>query len=248
MEYPLFFAPPENLADGLIHLPAAEARHAVTVMRLKPPALVIVVDGLGTAYRGELVSATRRKVMIRVHSEQRNFGEPTVRVTLAAGLSTGGKFDTVVQNGTELGVKRFVPIVAEKSKVRLDDPKRARARVNRLERVALAAIKQCHRAYRPEIALPTTLIDFLREQDNVSLKLMFHQSAEAQPIETVDMDKTTKRVTLLIGPESGFSNEEACLAVEAGFIPISLGQRILRTETAGPAAVALVMQRLGEFR
>ena len=229
-------------------MPPQEARHAVVSMRLRPPALVVVVDGLGTARRGELITASPRKVVVRVHSEQRSFGEPAVRLTLAAGLSAGKKFDSVVQYGTELGVKRFVPIVAARSKVRIEDPRRARARVARLERVALAAIKQCRRAYRPDIALPASLSDFLAEQDAQGLKLVFHPSAEALPLDRIDMDKGRKRLTVLVGPESGFSEDEAYAAVEAGFSPVSLGQRILRAEAAGPVAVALVMQRLGELR
>ncbi len=248
MDLPIFYAPPENILDGLIQLPSTEARHAITIMRLRPGSLVLVVDGLGTAYRGELVKTSPRKVVIRIHAEQRSFGEPTVRMTLAAGLSTGQKFDLVVQTGTELGVKRFVPIIAEKSKVRFEDAGRGRARAARLERVALAAIKQCRRAYRPEIALPTLLQDFLDEQAGEDIRFIFHPSAQARPFERVEMSENSKRVTLLVGPESGFSDEEVHGAVESGFVPVSLGQRILRTEAAGPAVVALVMQRLGEFR
>jgi 16S rRNA (uracil1498-N3)-methyltransferase len=244
---PVLYAPPENIQDGLISLPKTEAHHAASVMRLKRASLVIVVDGLGTAYRSELVHVTGKKVIARIHAEQRNFGEPGVRLTLASGLSAGHKFDTTVEKGTELGVKRFVPILAERSKVRMDDPKRAGSRVKRLERVALAAMKQCRRSYRPDIALPTNLSAFLREQEESDLKLLFHLSPQATALEQIDGALGPKRITVLIGPESGFSGEEVDQACCAGFRQVGLGQRILRTETAGPVAVALLLQRLGEF-
>ncbi|HUV30248.1 MAG TPA: 16S rRNA (uracil(1498)-N(3))-methyltransferase [Acidobacteriota bacterium] len=247
MQPPVFYAPPECRVEGMIHLPESEARHAAAVLRLVPASTVIVIDGLGTACRGELVEVSRRKATVRVHAEHRNFGEPGVRLTLAAGMSTGDKFDSVVQKGTELGVKRFVPILAEKSKVTVTDPGRARTRVRRLEKVALAAAKQCRRAYRPEIALPTDFLKFLGEQDEESLKLLFHTGSDAVPFQSVDLAADTRRVTLLVGPESGFSDDEARQARQAGFRQVALGARILRTETAGPVAVALVMQRLGEF-
>jgi len=247
---PVFYAPPEAVVESIITLPEAEARHAVKVMRLHEADMVLVVDGLGTAYRGEISHIAPRKpaVTIRVHHVLRNFGEPSVRLTLAAGLSSGEKFDTVIQKGTELGVKRFVPIVTGKAKVRLDDPKRAAARVRRLEKVALAAIKQARRAYRPDIALPAALAAFLAETDADAANLLFHPSTTARPFEADLIPADITRVSLLVGPESGFSEDEVRLAVEAGFTAVSLGPRILRAETAGPVVCALVMNALGELR
>ena len=156
----------------MIALPAAEAHHAVAVMRLQEGERVIVVDGCGMAVRGEIVRASKNRVDVKPHADIRNFGEPSVRLTLAAGLSAGEKFDTVVEKGTELGVKRFVPIISEKSRVKLAEPSKAAARRTRLEKVALAAMKQCRRSYRPEIATPLTLRQFLEEtEDRKSTRL-----------------------------------------------------------------------------
>ncbi len=248
MQPPIFFAPSENRQGDLIVLPADEARHASRVLRLSAGAIVIVIDGLGGACRAEITSTTSRKTSVHVHSELRDFGEATVRLTLAAGLSAGSKFDSVVQRGTELGVKRFVPLITEKSKIKMDDPRRARSRVTRLGKVALAAIKQCRRSYLPEIAVPTSLGGFLSEFDAGDRGLIFHPSGKARAVADLPLDAGLKRVTLLVGPESGFSDEEVESAVEAGFTPVSLGDRVLRTETAGPVAVALLMDRLGELR
>ncbi|MCP4684295.1 MAG: 16S rRNA (uracil(1498)-N(3))-methyltransferase [bacterium] len=248
MQPPIFYSPPENRDGDLIALPPGEARHASKVMRLAAGAIVIVIDGLGSACRGEIAASSARKTSVRVHSDLRDFGEATVRLTLAAGLSAASKFDSVVQRGTELGVKRFVPLITEKSKIRMDDPRRARSRVTRLRKVALAATKQCRRAYLPEIALPTTFADFLGEFDTDDTGLIFHPIRKAEALADVPLGNNLKRLTLLVGPEAGFSDDEVALAAEAGIRPVRLGERVLRTETAGPVAVALAMDRLGELR
>ena len=209
---------------------------------------MIVVDGCGMAVRGEIVVISKKSVEVRIHTEIRNFGEPMVRLTLAAGLSAGEKFDTVVEKGTELGVKRFVPIISEKSKVKLDDPTRAAARRSRLEKVALAAMKQCRRSYRPEIATPLTLRQFLEETDRHDKNFAFVPSETARPLEAASLGTDVQRISLLVGPEAGFSQAEIGYIVNAGFVPLSLGPRILRTETAAPAATALVMHCLVELK
>jgi len=249
MELPIFYCPPELRRDDIVQLPDEEGHHALSVMRLTQADRVIVVDGVGTAYRGEIARIVGgKKVEVRLHLEIRNFGEPAVVLTLVAGLSVGSKFDTVVQEGTELGVKRFVPIISERSKVKLDDPKKASAKIRRLERVALAAIKQCRRSYRPDISLPVSFAEYMKQADSEDLKLIFQPGDRVPSLEQIRVDAQTKRITALVGPESGFTPDEADLAGKAGFISISLGPRILRTETAGPVACALVMNMLGELR
>jgi 16S rRNA (uracil1498-N3)-methyltransferase len=183
-----------------------------------------------------------------VVSQVRNFGEPTVRLTLASGLSTGGKFDSVVDQATQLGVSRLVPVLGEKGRVKPEDPVRLQRRVTRWERVALAAMKQARRCVRPAISAPRSLADYLAEGDQGDLKIIFHPGAGQPTIDDLTGSGYRRRVSLLVGPESGFSEEEVALATSRGFRPAGLGRRILRTETAGPTACALVMHLLGELR
>ncbi|MBN1212878.1 MAG: 16S rRNA (uracil(1498)-N(3))-methyltransferase [candidate division Zixibacteria bacterium] len=248
MDTPIFYAPPKNINGEEIILPGDESRHALKVLRLKKGDRVLVVDGLGQAYRGEIRTAGTSAVKVQVHSTIRNFGEPAVRLTLAAGMSAGTKFDAIVEKGTELGVKRFVPVVSEKSKIKLEEPRRVKNRLARLERVALAAVKQCRRSYRPDISTPVTFVEYLKEYDPEALNLIFTPDKNARPLEKIPFDGDRKRVNLLVGPEAGFSPDETAAAVQTGFLPVSLGERILRTETAGPAVCTLVMYRLGELR
>ncbi|MCK4631630.1 MAG: 16S rRNA (uracil(1498)-N(3))-methyltransferase [candidate division Zixibacteria bacterium] len=248
MEPPVFYAPPESFEGDDVSLSADESRHATRVMRLTLGAQVIVIDGLGSAWRGTISRVGPRKpVEVRLHAEVRNFGEPAVILTLAAGLSSGSKFDTVVEKGTELGVKRFVPLLTEKSMVKVEDPRRGRSRRTRLEKVALAAIKQCRRSYRPEVTVPTKFSDYLSETETDSINLIFHPSASRETLNDILAGQKPRRVSLLLGPEAGFSEDELEAAVKAGYTLVSLGERILRTENAAPTATALVMNLLGEL-
>jgi 16S rRNA (uracil1498-N3)-methyltransferase len=245
---PVFYAPPENRDGDRVVLPADEAKHCLRVMRLEPGAVVMVVDGLGMACRGEIEPVSGREVTVKILSDLRGFGEPSIRLTLAAGLSVGAKFDSVVQRGTELGVSRFVPILTEKSKVTVEEPGRAKTKLSRWRNVAAAAMKQCRRSYIPEIAAPTPFKLFLKQFERADTGIIFHPGERIPALEQIALPADLKRITVVVGPESGFSDAEVALAEQVGFQRVGLGRRILRTETAGPVAVALVMARLGEFR
>jgi len=244
---PIFYAPPEAIEGETITLDEQESRHAGIVLRLNEGSAVIVVDGLGTAYRGAIEKSSKKKTIVRTHATIRNFGEPEAVVTLAAGLSTGTKFDTVVEKATELGVKRIVPLLCEKGTVKATDESRARARRTRLEKVALAAMKQCRRAYRPEISLPIAFNDFITAVDPDQFRVIFHPDKNQARISNLFLNESPKRIGLIVGPESGFSADEIDLAQTHGIKTVSLGERILRTETAAPTILALVMNRIGEL-
>lgn len=248
MQPPLFCVSPDEILSDKIHLPEDEAHHATKVLRLKAGAAVVLVDGQGTARRGAVVSVRSGRVVVEGQGVIRNFGEPAVKLTLAAGLSAGSKLDSIVQKGTELGVSRFVPIQTLKSKVKLEETSRARRRVVRLERVALAAMKQCRRSFRPEVSLPVSLPEFLSETNHDDIRLVFHPAYTGTALSELSLDSSARRATLLIGPESGFDEEEISAALAAGFLCVNLGERILRTETAAPIACALLLDSLGEFR
>lgn len=248
MDAPFFYAPPDDIDEDLITLPSNDSKHARTVLRLKKGDLIVVADALGQAYTAGIEKLGLREVTARIVSTHRNLGEPLVRLTLAAGLSTASKFDTLVQKGTEVGVSRFVPLISDKSKVKIEEPKKARAKTSRLERVALAAMKQARRSYRPDIAAPISFAEFVASQPEDDYRMIFHPAAEGVGFSELTIPEDTRRVTIAVGPESGFSSEEVSLAVGAGFHAVSLGDRILRTETAGPVISALLLARLGEFR
>ena len=248
MEIPVFFAPPGAFQSENIILPKAEAHHARTVLRLKKNSQVIVVDGLGKAFRGTITNLISRKdTVVEIQNEIRGFGEPFANVTLAAGLAEGFKFDEVVQKCTELGIKKFVPLVTERSKIKMTAAAKFDNKLKRLKRVALGAMKQCRRSFCPQILPVMKYADFLNSENENSCKIIFHPLKKRRLTDPGKLLKNCKNVTILIGPESGFTDSEVESALEKEFVPISLGERILRTENAGSVACALVMYWLGEL-
>jgi 16S rRNA (uracil1498-N3)-methyltransferase len=248
MEPFVFYAPPESVNGEVIVLPKDEAHHAKNVLRLKEDSQVVVVDGLGMAYRGSLSGLSgRQDAVVNVQNVIRNFGEPFVKLTLAAGFSEGYKFDNVVSQGTEVGVSAFIPVITEKSKMKIGSTSKAAARTKRLERVALSAMKQCRRSFCPSIAPFVKFDEFLESIDQSSLNLMFHPEAAGNSFNRREEIGSFKKVNVLVGPESGFSDAEVEKAIATGFKTVTMGRRWMRAETAAPVASALVLSWFGEL-
>lgn len=248
MEPFVFYAPPESINGEVIILPRDEGHHARNVIRLKENSQVVVVDGLGTAYRGTLcTTGVKTETTVRVQNIVRNYGEPFVKLTLAAGLSEGFKFDNVVQQGTEVGVSAFVPVITEKSKMKIGDAAKAATRIKRLERVAMSSMKQCRRSFCPAIYSFVNFNDFIATVAKDSLKLLFHPESAGNSFDRKENIGRVKDVTVLVGPESGFTDAEIEKAILSGFKTLTMGPRWMRAETAAPVASALVLSWFGEL-
>jgi 16S rRNA (uracil1498-N3)-methyltransferase len=217
-------------------------------MRLEAGDMVIIVDGMGNGYRAEIVRRSRSELECRLINRIRRFGEPSKAVRLAAGLSTGYKFAEVIERATEIGISAFVPLLTKKSLVKIDDEKRRTNKATRWNKVAIAAMKQARRSLLPVIEKPLAFDDFLKRLDKDEIKILFDPQNGGESLENALRFEAAERITLIIGPESGFSREEVAAAREAGCRVVSLGQRILRTENASPSAAAIVMFLLNELR
>ena len=243
----VFYVLPDRIGEEAVFIDGPEAHHLSKVMRVKKGEPIVVVDGAGNAYRCEVEKIDKKGVIGKILTRSRNFGEPLTRVTLAAGLSVGYKFDDVIQRATELGVARFVPLITEKSKVKIDDEKKAKTKLTRWTKIAVASIKQCGRAYLPVIETPVTMTKFLETSEDLGRMLIFDPNSGGLPIQQLELTRENGGLTVLVGPESGFSRAEIDLALEKGAEIVSLGDRILRTENAAPTALAVIMYTLGEF-
>jgi 16S rRNA (uracil1498-N3)-methyltransferase len=244
---PVFYTQPENVHADSLEISGEEGRHIHRVMRLGKGDPLTVVDGIGNGYRCEISKICKGKITAGIISRIRNLGEPSVHMTLAAGLSTGSKFDDLIQKGTELGVSRFIPLLTDKSKLTLDKGSRLTNRLRRWKKVAVASMKQSCRSVLPEIESPVEFASVLEHFSDLGERLLFDPSGD-ETIYNLKPVVGNNRYTIFIGPESGFSHGELTLAEERSIKAISLGERILRTENAAPVAIALVMQYLGEFR
>ena len=233
MMNPRFFCPQPLAPRSLAGLPAAAAHHAVRVLRLGVGDAVTLFNGEGGEYPGRLVEAGR-SARVELDEWLPVERESPFDITLAQALPSGDRMDFVVQKAVELGVARIQPLLAARSVVRLAGERAAR-RVDHLRQVAISACEQCGRNRLPEIAPILDLRQWLGQlaQDNEMQRLLLSPQGGRRPRELAG-----NRFLLLVGPEGGLDKEEAAAARLAGFADLSLGPRILRTETAGPAALA----------
>jgi len=238
-----FFAPPSafNFGKRTVMLTSDEARHLREVLRLKTGDEVQVFDGEGKEFRAAVSQARREFAELEIRDEiEAMRPESPLELTLAVALLKGEKFDLVVQKGTELGVKRVIPLVTRYADIKLRDESDAAKRVARWQRIALEAAKQSGRAVVPEVTPPLPFGSIIRENSC----LMFSERG-GQPLNT---DVKTTSITAIIGSEGGWSDEELHEAAAAGVPIVTLGGRVLRAETAAIATVALLQHRYGDLK
>jgi len=225
-----------------IVLPEAAARHAVTVLRLQPGDRLTVFNGAGGEYRASLVAVNKRETRARLTEYQAAERESPLRVTLALGISAGERMDYSLQKATELGVTAIAPLATERSVVKLSG-ERADKRLQHWQHVVISACEQCGRNRVPAVAPVRTLFAYLAEVDRDTRRLLLSPDA-ATPLKQVPRSTD---VVLLIGAEGGLAPSEYAAAKASGFEPVSLGPRILRTETAPLAALAVLQALWGDI-
>jgi len=205
----------------------------------------VLFNGDGNDYAAELIAVTPRDAHARILDSRLHPGESPLRITLAQALARGEKMDWIVQKATELGVAEIVPLVTTRSEVKLDES-RARKRLEHWRGVAISACEQSGRARVPAIATVQRLGEWLSSLDASAsaTRLALLPEGEAAVRELREIADT---VVLAIGPEGGFDENDSARLREAGFKGLRLGPRVLRTETAGMAAIAALQALYGDF-
>jgi len=248
-----FYAPPSAFSSGLdsVNLASDEARHLRDVLRLKPGDEVYVFDGGGKECQCRVEESQRDSARLKVGGEvEPARPESPLTLTLAIALLKGEKFDLVVQKATELGVSRVVPVITRHADIRLRDESDAVKRVARWQRIALEAAKQSGRAVVPEVDSPAafaSLIETSAAAPGVS-RLIFSERSGQSLTETVkEIPEKVTRMTVLVGSEGGWADEELAQARDAGWIMVTLGGRTLRAETAAITVAALIQHVYGDL-
>jgi 16S rRNA (uracil1498-N3)-methyltransferase len=233
------------LAEGkAFKLSGSAASHLSRVLRLEPGAELTLFNGQGGEYAATLTDLHGSTVTVRPHTHHKIERESPLTLTLIQSVARGEKMDWIVQKATELGVAQIIPVFTERTVVKLDTSQ-ALKRTDHWRGVAVSACEQCGRNRLPEIVQPLTLETLLRELPEAKEKqrLLLDPTSETR-IATLSSALLT---SLLIGPEGGLSDREREQASQAGFKGVSLGPRILRTETAGLAAITLLQGKFGDI-
>lgn len=225
-------------------LPEAAAYHVARVLRLRAGAPLTVFDGSGSDFRAEIVAIEGDRVRVRIGERSAGLRESPLAITLVQAVSRGERMDWTLQKATELGVRRIQPVLSARSVVRLDEQQAAR-KLRHWQAIVAGACEQCGRSVLPEVRAPLDLRRFLAESPREGQRLVL---SPAGPASLAGLASTAARVELLIGPEGGLDDAEIEAAQRAGFAPVRLGPRVLRTETAGIVALTVLQALWGDLQ
>jgi len=232
------------------------AHHLINVLRLRSGHMLTVFNGDGFDYIGTISKIEKRQVWFTAEASQSiEHRESVLKTHLGQAISKGEKMDFVIQKSVELGVTEITPLITEYCNIKLDEERRSK-RHEHWQRVAISAAEQSGRPFVPKIHPPCLLSDFLtqaqsEDQNIPALKLIFH-CRHAKPFSEIlnlnkNINNNIKNTYLIIGPEGGFTDKEIANAGISGFQPITLGPRILRTETAPITALSLLQFYFGDL-
>ena len=237
------YIPGDMPVHGVLDVPADQAHHVAHVLRLAAGDPLTIFDGAGLEYAAVIQRVTKSGVTVTIGDPQLVDRESPLAITLAQGISSGERMDYTIQKAVELGVHAVQPISAERSVVRLSAERAAR-RVHHWQAVAVAACEQCGRNRVPEVLPVASLGAWLATLAPDTMKLTLAPGAESTLHE---LERPNAAIALLVGPEGGLAPREREDAAHAGFKPLRLGPRTLRTETAALAAMAAMQAVWGDF-
>lgn len=240
-----FFTEPENIGEDSIRIVGNDVNHIKNVLRMKPGEEILISNKKDKDYRCRIRTITQQEVEAEILSADENGTELPVRIHLYQGLPKSDKMELIIQKAVELGVYRIIPVVTARTIVKLD-AKKEESRIRRWNTISESAAKQSKRILIPEVAPVMSLKQALEDAGEFSLRLLPYENAKGMA-ETRNLFggiRPGTDVAVFIGPEGGFEEAEAAYAASQGAFPITLGKRILRTETAGMAVLAMLVYQL----
>lgn len=242
-----FFVAKSGFEGESVRLSAEQAHQVCHVLRLKAGDAIVVLDGAGNEYDVTLTTALGRQVSGRIMQKRQATGEPAVEIALFQSLLAREKFEWVLQKGTEVGVSRFVPVQTERTLLRTRhiEPKK----MVRWQRIVVEAAEQSHRGRVPQIEEAIAWTQAIAQLGGFDRALIASTSGDTVPLKQAlrPDGKTPGSIAILIGPEGGFSDAETAQARDSGAVAITLGPRILRTETAAIVIPALILHELANM-
>lgn len=239
----VFVEPPVTPGKPLV-VEGSAANHITRVLRLRSGDALTVFDGTGGEFDAKIEEFRKDSVLVAVEEHRTLDRESPLPLTLAQGISRGERMDWIIQKATELGASRIVPVFTKRSVVRLDE-RQAERKLQHWRAIAIAACEQCGRNRIPELPAPVDVFDLLATPDTPGhTRLLLSPTGD---LRIDDLKDVGKGVTVLIGPEGGLEDVEHDTAINAGFQPVRLGPRILRTETAAIAALTIIQRYFGDL-
>ena len=240
-----FFVTPQQISGDKIRIEGGDVNHMKNVLRMKLHEKAEISDGESRTYLCEVEAYEEDVAVLHILEEMEADTEPASQLYLFQGLPKSDKMELIVQKAVELGVYQVIPVAMKRSVVRLDDKKAAK-KADRWNSIAESAAKQAGRSRIPEVTMPLSYNEALKMAEELDVTLLPYELAGGMEVtrEVIRQIKSGQSVGIFIGPEGGFEPEEVDAAVSMGAKVITLGRRILRTETAGLATLAVLMFEL----
>lgn len=243
-------------SHGRITITGEDVKHIRNVLRSVPGDALELSDGAGTDFDVTIESIEKENIITRINGSGSNRTESPIDITLFQGIPKADKMDFIIQKCVELGVNRIVPVMTVRTVVKFDNAKDAAAKAARWQRIALEAAKQCDRGIVPAVDVPVRFAEALKLAGSSPLRFIPYEEEtggnlrthlEKAKAENFAEGRQRVKIAIFIGPEGGFASEEVAKAAESGFVSVTLGPRILRTETAGIAVVSIIGYELGDM-
>lgn len=241
-----FFVSAEQVRYPNIHINGEDVDHIVKVLRLKNGDKIQICDGNGKEYICEIIKCDKKEVACKIIESFDNETEAPINITLYQGLPKSQKMDLIVQKCVEIGVVRIVPVITKRVVVKVEG-KDLKNKIERWQRIAYEAAKQSNRGIVPAVSNIMDFEDAIEEMKQKDLVVVPYEREKERSIKDIRDRKDIKNIAIFIGPEGGFEEEEIENCLDIGAIPITLGPRILRTETAGFVTSALILYELGDL-
>ena len=241
-----FFVDSSNIVDKNVNIIGDDVKHIYKVLRLSVGDIVAINDCNGNEFVGKLEEINKKEVKVKIIEKLEESNEAPVSITLYQGMPKGSKMDLIVQKGTEIGITKFQPIITERVDVAFEEYKK----LDRLKRIILEACKQSKRSIIPTINEPIKFEKVKEELKEYDLVVVPYERADKYGIKSLCRNipkENIKNIAVVIGPEGGFEEEEIEELKNIGAEIVTLGKRILRTETAGFVATSLLCYELGDM-
>ena len=239
-----FYIEKSDITENIATITGEEAQHISRVLRMKKGDEVTLCDGEGMFYEAVLSDFSDKTVTAEISSSRKAETEPEVELTIFQGVPKNPKLETIVQKLTEIGAVRIVPVDTKRAVAKLDKS----AKVDRLRKIAREAAKQSKRGIVPEVMDAMNFKNAVKLASEADLSIIAYEEEVETSLKMALAGKTPKTVSVMIGPEGGFEKDEVELARENGLVSVTLGKRILRTETAPLVISAAVLYELGEMQ
>lgn len=241
-----FFTDASHINNGVINITGDDVSHITKVLRLREGDEISVCDKQGTDYICTVADILKDAVTAEIKQSSPSKTESNINITLYQGIAKGDKMDYIIQKCVELGVNAFVPVVTKRTVVKISDGGK---KTSRWQKIAAEAAKQSVRGIIPTVSMPMSFDDIVKSisQNKDALNIMAYENESNIKLKNIIKNSTYTNVNIIIGPEGGFDEAEALLARNSGINTVTLGPRILRTETAPVAVCSALMYELGDW-